>query len=244
MQNTKIALITGASSGIGRELAILLIGNGFRVIGTSRKISRLGDLSERFNEMFYAHELDVTDPESANSVIERLPSELKSIEVLVNNAGSDIGGRQQFSKGNLDNWLNTIEANVNGVIRVTHAVIQGMIARNHGDIINIGSTSGLEPVPGTTAYSASKHAINGFSESLRKEHEDSDIRIMQVLPGMVRTQFAAARFGDTDKGEDFYDNFGKWLNPEDVANSVVFALKQPRHVVIPQLVIVPKTRDT
>ena len=240
---TKTVLVTGASSGIGLALATCLLEKGARVIGTSRDKRRLKDLKIAYEDRFFAHNLDATDHESCISIVGRLPDEWQEIDILVNNAGSDVGGRRDFQDGRLEDWLNTVETNVNGVIRVTHAVIRGMQDRGEGDIVNIGSTSGVEPTPTTTVYSASKHAINGFSESLRKENENTNVRIMQVLPGMVRTEFAATRFADAKKGEAFYDNFGKWLFPEDVANAVMYLLEQPRHVCIPQLVIVPRPAE-
>ena len=235
-----ICLVTGSSSGIGHALSVLLLENGYRVIGTSRDIDKLTVLLNDYPDSFYALELDVDDERSVSTMLDRLPEPWRAIDVLVNNAGSDVGGRKPFDQGDKTDWINTINTNVNGVIRLTHAIIQGMVDRSLGDIINIGSTSGLEPVATTAVYSASKHAINGFSESLRKEHDKSGIRVMQVLPGMVRTKFAANRFGSEKQGEAFYDEFGKWLYPEDIAKSVLFLLQQPRHVVISQLVIVPK----
>ena len=210
------------------------------MIGTSRNISGLNALSNDYPDKFYALELDVDDETSVSTMFDRLPESWSVIDILINNAGSDVGGRKRFDQGDQRDWISTINTNVNGVIRVTYVILQGMVERNTGDIVNIGSTSGLEPVPTTTAYSASKHALNGFSESLRKEHENTGIRVMQVLPGMVRTKFAANRFGSEQQGEDFYDDFGKWLYPEDIANTVLFALQQPRHVVISQLVVIPK----
>jgi NADP-dependent 3-hydroxy acid dehydrogenase YdfG len=240
MNPRSICLVTGASSGIGHALSVQLLGNNYSVIGTSRNVENLAALSNSHPDHFYALELDVDDERSTSTILERLPASWRKIDILVNNAGSDVGGRLPFDQGNKEDWVNTINTNVNGVIRVTHAVIQGMVDRNTGDIVTIGSTSGLEPVPTTAAYSASKHAVNGFSESLRKEHTETGIRVMQVLPGMVRTRFAANRFRSEKLGEEFYDDFGKWLYPEDVASSVLFLLQQPRHVEISQLVVVPK----
>jgi NADP-dependent 3-hydroxy acid dehydrogenase YdfG len=240
MNSKSTCLVTGTSSGIGHALAELLIENGYQVIGTSRNINNLTSLTNEHPDSFYALELDVDDDISVSTMLDRLPAAWRSIDVLVNNAGSDVGGRKPFDQGNKENWINTINTNINGVIRVTHAVIQGMVHRNTGDIVNIGSTSGLQAVPTTAAYNASKFAVNGFSESLRKEHAESGIRVMQVLPGMVRSKFAANRFASEKMGEDFYDDFGKWLYPRDVANSVLFVIQQPRHVEIPQLVVVPK----
>ena len=242
MIEIKLILVTGCSTGIGHSTAKKLLDQGHRVIGTSRDKTRLKSLKISYPDLFYALNLDMTDPESCNTVVSRLPHELQEIDALINNAGSDIGGRTNFSDGGVENWTNTIETNVTGVFRVTYSVLQGMKQRNRGDVVNLGSTSGLEPVATTAAYSASKHAINGFSESLRKELEPTGIRVMQVLPGMVRTEFAANRYGDAAKAEKFYDDFGKWLTADDVAECVIYCLNQPRHVVMSQMVVVPKPR--
>ena len=234
-------LITGASTGIGAATADLLLSRGYRVIGTSRDRSRLETLAMHNQEKFLALDLDVTSDNSVATILERVPPEWQQINVLVNNAGSDIGGRRNFHEGECRDWLNTMEINMNGVIRVTYAILKGMLERNSGDIVTIGSTSGVEPVPSTAAYSASKHGVTGFSESLRKELEETGVRVMQILPGMVRTNFAANRYNDIRKGEQFYDDYGKWMNPEDIANAVLFAIEQPRHVVVSQMVVVPKT---
>ena len=240
MSEIKTILVTGASSGIGHSVATKLLEQGHRVIGTSRNKLRLKSLKIPYPDHFYALNLDATDPESGNTIVSRLPADWQEIDVLVNNAGSDIGGRKDFDAGDPENWVNTVNTNVNGVLRVTYAVLSGMRSRNRGVIVNIGSTSGLDPVPTTAAYSASKHAVNGFSESIRKELEHTGVRVMQVLPGMVRTEFAANRFGDVNRGEAFYDDFGKWLSASDVADCVLYCIDLPAHVEIPQLVVVPK----
>jgi NADP-dependent 3-hydroxy acid dehydrogenase YdfG len=241
MQTTnQCAFVTGASSGIGESLARQLANNGYKVIGTARKRERLDNLAAELGERFHAIELDLNDQSSVDRVASDLPSSWKQVDVLVNNAGHDVGGRRPFQDGDCEQWLDIIETNVNGLIRITYALLPDMLKRNRGHIVNIGSTSGIEPVPTTAVYSASKHAVNGLSESLRKELESTGVRVSQVLPGMVRTGFAGARFGDKDKADKFYDDFGKWLNPEDVANAVLYVISQPQHVVVSQLVIVPK----
>ncbi len=234
------ALVTGASSGIGASLARLLANKGYRVIGTARRRERLDDLAMELGDQFHALELDLNAQSSVDAITKELPSSWKHIDVLINNAGHDIGGRQPFQDGDCEQWLDIIETNVNGLIRITYALLPGMLERNRGHIVNIGSTSGIEPVPTTAVYSASKHAVNGFSESLRKELESTGVRVSQVLPGMVRTGFAEARFGDKNRAKKFYDDFGKWLHPEDIANSVLYVISQPQHVVVSQLVVVPK----
>ncbi|MEJ2176837.1 MAG: SDR family NAD(P)-dependent oxidoreductase [Gammaproteobacteria bacterium] len=241
MQTTnQIAFVTGASSGIGESLARQLVNNGYRVIGTARKLERLDGLTRELGERFFALELDLNDQSSVDRVASDLPSSWKQVDVLVNNAGHDVGGRRPFQDGDCVQWLDIIETNVNGLIRITYALLPDMLKRNRGHIVNIGSTSGIEPVPTTAVYSASKHAVNGLSESLRKELESTGVRVSQVLPGMVRTGFAEARFGDQDTADKFYDDFGKWLNPDDVANAILYIISQPQHVVVSQLVVVPK----
>jgi len=239
---TQCILITGASSGIGAALATQLVAEGYRVIGAARSAERLKDLSAALGEAFLPLVLDVSRPDVASILHNELPVHWQQIDVLINNAGHDVGGRKPFAEGELEQWLDIIDTNLKGLLRVTYAVLPGMLQRDQGHIVNIGSTSGLESVATTAVYSSSKHGVNGFSESLRKELEDTGIRVSQILPGMVRTGFAAARFGDQNRAQKFYDDFGKWLAPEDVASAVVYALKQPAHVVISQLVIVPKPR--
>jgi 3-hydroxy acid dehydrogenase / malonic semialdehyde reductase len=238
--NDSCALITGASSGIGATLADLMIEQGYRVIGTARDISRLDHLRQAHGDRFHAVAMDVNQSQSVNNLIDALPDNWRNIDVLVNNAGHDVGGRVRFSEGNLEQWLDIIETNVRGLMRTTYALLPGMLERNCGHIVNIGSVAGVESAPTVAAYSSSKHAVNGFSESLRKELEKTAVRVSQILPGMVRTGFAGARFGDSEKGQQFYDDFGMWLNPEDIANAVMYVLEQPANVVVSQLVILPK----
>ena len=167
------------------------------------------------------------------------PDEWRSIDILVNNAGSDVGGRQSFDQGRIDEWVGTIDINVSGLMRVTAAFISGMIERGDGHIVNLGSTQGLNGAPGCAAYAASKHAVHGFSETLRQEYAGKGIRVSEILPGMVRTGFAATRFSDSDRGDAFYDAYGQCLEAKDIARCIMFALEQPPHAVIAQMVVAP-----
>jgi NADP-dependent 3-hydroxy acid dehydrogenase YdfG len=236
------ALVTGASSGIGEAIAITLVENGYRVICSARRLDKLEELSRRLGSSACPLALDVTDPSSVESMLSRLPEEWRSIDILVNNAGHDHGGRQRFDKGSADQWADIIETNVTGLIRTTHAVIGGMIERDHGHIVNIGSVAGLSSYAGGTIYSGSKHAVHGFSESLRLDFAATGIRVTEILPGMVRTNFALTRWGDQARADRFYADFGDCLQPDDIARSVLFALQQPPHVVISQLVVVPSAQ--
>ena len=235
-----IALITGASSGIGKSLSQRLIKNGHRVIGTARHANRLCELQNELGDKFLSIDLNVDQDASVDTLLERLPENWRQINILVNNAGHDVGGRKNFADGNKKHWLDIIETNVRGLIRSTYAILPGMLERDTGHIINLGSIGGLMPVPTTAVYSSSKHAVDGFSESLRLELADTGVRVSQILPGLVKTGFASARFGDDSKADKFYKDFGMWLEPEDVAEAIIYALNQPEHVVISQLVIVQK----
>ena len=124
-------------------------------------------------------------------------------------------------------------------MRVTHAVIDGMLERGHGQVVNLGSTAGLKPYATGTAYVTSKYAVHGFSESLRLDYAGRGIRVTEIMPGLVRTDFAHRRLGDEQKADAFYDSFEQSLSPDDIANTVLFALQQPRHVEIAQLVVLP-----
>jgi len=236
------ALVTGATSGIGESIATLLAENGCRVICAGRRADKLAILGETLGSAARTLALDVTDPSSVEGLLSRLPEDWRGIDILVNNAGHDEGGRRRFDEGEADQWASIIETNVTGLIRTTHAVVPGMIARDRGHIVNIGSVAGLSPYATGTIYAASKHAVHGFSESLRLDYAGTGVRVTEILPGLVRTNFALTRWGNQERADSFYDDFGVCLAPEDIARSVLFALQQPPHVVISQLVVVPSAQ--
>lgn len=237
-----VALVTGASAGIGAATAKALAAQGARVICAARNEARLKDLAKTL-ESAHAVPLDVTDADSVASLLERLPEELREIDILVANAGSDIGGRQRFDKGEVEDWARTVETNVTGLIRVCHEVIPGMVARNRGHVVTLGSIAGLRVFPMGSVYSATKFAVRGFTDTLRADYGDTDLRITEILPGLTRTEFAAARHrGDAERAKAFYDSFAQTLNPEDIADAIVYALSRPSHVTVAQMVVVP-TRE-
>jgi 3-hydroxy acid dehydrogenase / malonic semialdehyde reductase len=239
----RIALVTGASSGIGLAVARMLIERGLRVICTARKAERLEAAVAELGERAHPLALDVTDPQATASLIERLPAPLREIDVLINNAGHDLGGRRRFDEGDVEDWATIIETNVTGIIRVTHAVIPGMLARNRGHIVNLGSIAGQKVMRHGNIYNASKFAVRALTEGLRLDYADTDLRITEILPGITRTGFAAARHRDDEaRAQAFYDGFPATMTAEDVARTILFALDQPPHVNIAQLVVVP-TRE-
>lgn len=238
-----VALVTGASAGFGAAIAEALIAKGCRVICTARRADRLAALAERLGPDCHPLTLDVTDRRATAGLCENLPEELRDIDILINNAGHDVGGRQRFEDGAVEDWAAIIETNVTGLIRVSHGVAPGMVARGRGHIINLGSISGIGAYPEGSVYSASKHAVHGFSNSLRLDFAGSGIRVTEILPGVARTEFGATRWrGDDALADRFYDSYETLLSAEDVAACVVFALEQPPHVIIAQLVVVPTSQ--
>jgi 3-hydroxy acid dehydrogenase/malonic semialdehyde reductase len=239
----RIALVTGASSGIGRAVATALLGEGCRVILSGRNEAALREVAASADARAHLLPFDVTDHRAIDTFTDRLPPDFREIDLLVNNAGHDIGGRTRFDQGPPDDWTNVIETNVSGIIRVTRAVVPGMIARGRGDVVNIGSISALRIVPDMAAYSASKAAVHAFSDGLRADIAETPIRVIEILPGLTRTNIVERRFrGDRTRAEAYYESFGMALRPEDVAASVLFAVRQPSHVTIAQLVIIPSNR--
>ena len=238
-QPSPVVLVSGASSGIGEAICRLLIEQTYRVIGAARNESRLQQLGAKLGDGFYPLVLDVTDSAAVAGVQQALPQEFQDLEVLVNNAGHDIGGRRLFDEGSAEQWCDIIETNVQGTIRLTRALIEGMLARGSGHIVNMGSIAGIKSYATMAAYVSSKYAVHGFSETLRLDYAGRGIRVTEIMPGLVRTGFAQQRLGDAQQAQEFYDDAEQCLQPEDVARTVLYALQQPKHVEIAQLVVLP-----
>ena len=229
-----VALVTGASAGFGVAIAEALVAKGCRVIAAARRLDRLRALGKRLGPNCHPLTLDVTDAAATESLIERLPEELRAIDILVNNAGHDTGGRQRFDQGDMAHWASIVETNVTGLMRVTAAV---------APIVNLGSISGFKPYAGGTVYAASKFAVHGFTASLRADYVGTGIRVTEILPGTARTEFGETRWrGDKARAKAFYDGYQTLLDAEDIARCVVFALEQPAHVVISELVVMPTSQ--
>jgi 3-hydroxy acid dehydrogenase/malonic semialdehyde reductase len=236
----KIVLVAGASSGIGRATAVSMTALGARVIVAGRSIDRLAALSDELGDRCVALDLDVTDGASTETLLERLPAEWRDIHGLVVCAGHDIGGRAAFHTASADDWAGIIDTNVTGTIRVCRAVIDGMLEREAGHIVTLGSVSGYKTYEGGSIYAASKFAIRAFTDSLCLDYRDTDLRVTEILPGMVKTEFAMRRFhGNTDKAEAFYDTRPANLTPEAVAGTIVWAMQQPPEVNISSIVVQP-----
>jgi NADP-dependent 3-hydroxy acid dehydrogenase YdfG len=234
-----VALVSGASSGIGEALCRALIESGFRVVAAARTGASLDALASELGDRLYPLVLDVNDAAAVAAIAQSLPGDFSDVGVLINNAGHDTGGRRSFEQGSARQWCDIIETNLQGTIRLTHALIDSMLARGSGHIVNMGSIAGLKPYATGSAYVSSKYAVHGFSETLRLDFAGRGIRVTEIMPGLVRSGFAQQRLGDAQQARAFYDSFDACLQPQDVAATVLYALQQPAHVEIAQLVVLP-----
>ena len=234
----KTALITGASSGIGRATARYFAASGLQLVICGRRQDRLDALKEELSgttEVFSLN-FDIRDREAVFNAIASLPGEFSAIDILINNAGN-AHGLDPIEKGSPDDWDAMLDINVKGLLYVTKAVLPQMVARRAGHIIHIGSTAGMEVYPGGNVYCASKHAVDAINQGMRMDLNQYGIRVGAVNPGMVQTEFSEVRFkGDTEKANKVYEGFQP-LKPEDVAEIIHFLVSRPPHVNIADLVV-------
>ncbi|TPL85067.1 SDR family oxidoreductase [Mesorhizobium sp. B2-3-12] len=239
----RIAFVTGAASGIGRAVCLSLQGKGCRIVLVDRQEDRLAVLAGELGADVFPLALDITDGSAVANCLDRLPPEFRDIDVLVNNAGHDIGGRTRFDIGSADDWSAIIETNLIGLMRVTRTILPGMIERGRGDIVNMSSISAIRMVPDQAPYSASKAGVHMLSDIIRGELAETPIRVIEILPGLTRTNIVASRLrGDEEAAREYFERFGMALDPEDIARCVSFALDQPPHVQIAQMFVVPTNR--
>ncbi len=238
----KTVLITGASSGIGEACAVRFAQLGARLILAARRVDRLEALSERLDRdhgsKLLLLSLDVRDVGVVSHVLGDLPAEWRSIDVLVNNAGL-ARGFASIAEGDTRDWDEMIDTNVKGLLYVTRAILPLMLERDTGHIFNIGSIAGSEPYPNGAAYGGTKAAIDTISKSMRMDIVGSAVRVTNIQPGMVETEFSQVRFhGDTDRAAAVYRGVTP-LTPDDVADTIVFAATRPAHVNIDSIMLKP-----
>jgi 3-hydroxy acid dehydrogenase/malonic semialdehyde reductase len=239
----RIALVTGAAGGMGRAIVKALAGTGHRIVLADRDAEGLKAFAAEVGPAAFPFPLDVTDNKAVDGIVESLPAEWRPLDILINNAGHDIGGRTRFDEGAADDWSAIIETNLIGLMRVSRAVLPGMVRRNTGDIVNMSSISALRMVPDMAAYTASKAGVRAFTDVLRGELAETGVRVTEILPGLTRTNIIRTRYrGDTAKEKEYFDTYKMALDPADVARCVMFALDQPRSVQIAQLVVLPLNR--
>jgi serine 3-dehydrogenase len=238
----KIVLITGASSGIGAACARAFAAQGAKVLMCARRVDRLESLDAELRATHgvavHAFQLDVRDQPAVERAMAGLPSEWAAIEVLVNNAGLS-RGLDKLHEAKLDDWEEMIDTNVKGLLYVSRAVISGMIKRGAGHIINLGSIAGVEVYPGGNVYCATKSAVRALSQGLRMDLLGTPLRVTNIEPGMVETEFSVVRFhGDQARADKVYENIAP-LTPDDIADAIVYAATRPLHVDIAEILVMP-----
>lgn len=236
----KTALITGATSGIGKATAVKLANEGFRLILAGRRQDRLDGLQKELAQKtdVYTLNFDVRDKARVQEMISSLPNEFEQIDILVNNAGN-AHGLDPIQNGSIEDWDNMIDINVKGLLYISKVVIPKMIEKGSGHIINIGSTAGKEVYPNGNVYCASKHAVDAINQGMRMDLNEHGIRVGAINPGLVETEFSEVRFkGDKERAANVYKGFDP-LIPEDIADIIHFVVTRPYHVNIADLVVFP-----
>jgi NADP-dependent 3-hydroxy acid dehydrogenase YdfG len=236
----KIVLITGASSGIGAATALAFAAEGARLLLAARRAGKMAEVAsaalERGAQAVHSVHLDVRNRTAVQRAIDELPEEWAEISVLVNNAGLSRGLDKLYT-GRIDDWEEMIDTNVKGLLYVTRAVVPGMVVRGTGHVVNLGSTAGELSYPNGAVYCGSKAAVRAINDGLRQDLLGTPVRVTTVDPGMVETDFSLIRFhGDAEKAAKVYKGLTP-LTPEDVAETIVWAVKQPAHVNIARVVM-------
>lgn len=244
MADTKgTALLTGAAGGMGTAIARALIDAGHKVVLVDRDEARVAQLARDLGPSATAITLDISDAKRVDALPDLIPQAFRPIDILVNNAGHDIGGRKRFDVGSMEDWAGIIETNLIGLMRVTRAIMPDMVRRNTGDIVMMSSISALRIVADMAPYGASKAGVHMLTETLRAELAETGIRVIEINPGLTRTGIILTRYrGDRDMEKAYFDQFKLALDPEDIARSIMFALEQPRHVQVAQMVVLPVNR--
>ncbi len=241
----KIALVTGATSGIGRASAITLAKMGFHIIATGRRSDRLEELKSEIpgGIDFLPLIFDVRDREIVAEILGNLPEDWKKVDVLLNNAGN-AHGMDPIQSGNMDDWDAMMDINVKGLLYVSKAIIPGMCERKSGMIINIGSIAGKEVYPNGNVYCGSKHAVDAITKGMRIDLNPFGIRVIAIHPGLVETEFSLVRFkGDSARAETIYQGYEP-LVAQDIADIIEFAVNRPAHVVLADILVLPTAQGS
>lgn len=243
----RIVLITGASSGIGAGCARKFAMNGHKVIINGRNLEKLNavkeELEAKYNAEVYMLPFDVRDRDAARAALESLPEEWKAIDILVNNAGLVIGVDKEH-QGNLDEWDIMIDTNIRALLAMTRLVVPGMVERGRGHVINMGSIAGDYAYPGGSVYCACKAAVKALSDGLRIDLVDTPVRVTNIKPGLVETNFSVVRYrGDKQAADNVYKGIHP-LNGDDIAEVVYFAASVPEYMQIAEVLVMPTNQAT
>ena len=235
----RIALVTGATSGFGRAVALRLLAGGARVIATGRRRDRLDELAAQAGaDRLFTLVLDVTEKDCGEKLLAALPEDFAAIDILFNNAGLALG-LGPAHQADLEEWETMIETNVTGVVRIAHAVLPGMVARGRGHVINVASIAATYPYPGGNVYGGTKAFVRQFSLGLRADLLGTPVKVTSLAPGACETEFSQVRFGgDKDKAAAVYQGM-KPLSADDVAQTVEAVLRLPEHLNVNTIEIMP-----
>ena len=247
MEKKKIVLITGASSGIGEGCARKFAMNGYRLILNGRNVEKLNvvkkELEEKFGADIHLLPFDVRDRQAARIALESLPVEWKAIDILINNAGLVIGVDKEH-EGSLDEWDVVIDTDVKALLAMTRLVVPGMVERGCGHVINMGSIAGDYAYPGGSVYCACKAAVKVLSDGLRIDLVDTPVRVTNIKPGLVETNFSVVRFrGNREAADNVYKGI-RPLDGDDIAEVVYFAAAVPEHIQIAEVLVMPTNQAT
>ncbi len=231
-----IAIVTGATSGIGEACARRFQAAGYRVIITGRNTSRLDALKDELGDDVLPLTFDVRDRKAVEVAIASLPQEWKNIEVLVNNAGLALGLEKEY-EGDYHDWDTMIDTNIKGLLYMTRAIVPCMVERGKGHVINIGSVAGDAAYANGNVYCGTKAAVKAITDGLRIDLAETPIRVTLLKPGLVETRFSEVRFhGDTDRAANVYKGIVP-LTGDDIADAALYAVQAPAHVQIAEMLI-------
>jgi 3-hydroxy acid dehydrogenase/malonic semialdehyde reductase len=236
--SSRLALVSGATSGIGLACTEALLAAGARVIAAGRRRERLEALAARLGDRVLPLPLDVRDRAAVERAVAALPTAWADVDLLVNSAGLALG-LEAAPRASLDEWQQMIDTNCAGLVTLTRAILPGMVSRDRGDVVNLGSVAGSYPYPGGNAYGATKAFVHQFTLNLKADLLGTRVRATCIEPGMVETEFSVVRFsGDAEKARGVYAGM-KPLAPEDVADAVLWCISRPAHVDVTVLEIMP-----
>jgi 3-hydroxy acid dehydrogenase / malonic semialdehyde reductase len=240
-------LITGASSGIGAACARQLAPTGARLILAARRLEPLEalatEIQRQHNTDVLTVGLDVRQPEAVGEAIADMPQDWQAIDILINNAGLSRGLDKQY-EAPLADWEAMIDTNIKGLLYVTRAVVPGMVARGRGHVVNVGSIAGRQTYPGGSVYCATKAAVRSLSEGLKLDLLGTPVRVTNIDPGLVETEFSLVRFdGDVNRAKGIYQGMTP-LTGDDVADVILFAITRPAHVNVSDVLVLPTDQSS
>ena len=235
----RIALVTGATAGFGAAITHRLVRDGWHVIAAARRLDRLEKLADALGDALLPYALDVTDAAGVAALPDRLPAAWRDIDALINNAGLALG-LDPAQSASIEDWDRMVATNVNGVMHMTRALLPGMVARNRGHVVNLGSIAGTYPYPGGHIYGATKAFVKQFTLNLKADLVGTQVRVTDIEPGLCGgTEFSTVRFGgDTARAAKMYEGTTP-LTAEDIAEAVAWVLHLPQHVNINRIEMMP-----